>query len=196
MLAARWDHRQSFDVDLFCDPNVYARLSRRDREKIEHSIRQIEGCEKNATWCEDIATYAVIGGIEATVLPRVVAIDPTEPARLAGTGLMLQSTAQILYAKIVKRIYENGEIAVRDAYDLAAAAIHDPESLSQARRHASPRVLETVSAIIKMLPDGWAMDDIKGLIAPKHQWSERELRKRLIAALRIDPAHHGKGRRR
>ncbi len=195
VLAARWDHRQSFDVDLFCDPNVYGRFSRRDREKLEDSICQIEGCEKNATWCEDIATYAVIGDIEATVLPRVVAIDPTEPTRLAGTDLMLQGTAQILYAKIVKRMYENGEIAVRDAYDLAAAAIHAPKSLSQARRHASPRVLETVSTIIKMLPDGWTRDDIKGLIAPLRHICDKVQDARDANDIRAEQAALGTGQR-
>lgn len=113
-------------------------------------------------------------------------------AVLAGTSLMLQGTAQILYAKIARRMYQSGEITVRDAYDLATAAIHDPEALSQACGHASPRVLSTVSAIVESLPNGWSADDMKAQIAPKHQWSERELQERLLAALEVETARRGK----
>ena len=30
VLAARWGHRQSFDVDPFCEPTVYGRLTPRE----------------------------------------------------------------------------------------------------------------------------------------------------------------------
>lgn len=196
MLAARWSHRQSFDVDLFCEPTVYGKLTREDRKQIEQAIGLIGNCSQERTWCEDIATYTEIGGIEAAVLPRDIAIDPSAPTRLAGTGLMLQGTAQILYAKIARRMYQSGEITVRDAYDLAAAAIHDPEALSQACGHASPRVLSTVSAIVEALPGGWSADDMKALIAPKHRWSERELQERLLAALEVETARRGGGSER
>lgn len=193
MLAARWHHRRSFDVDLFCEPTVYGRLTRQERAAIERAIRRIGDCSQERTWCEDIATYAEIGQIEATILPRAVAIEPGEPTRLAGTALALQGNAQILYAKIARRMYRSGEIAVRDAYDLATAALHDPASLAQAREHTSPRVLSTVSAIVEALPRGWSQDDIKALIDPQYRWSERELGDRLLAALEAEPAHDGRG---
>ena len=191
VLAARWDHRQSFDVDLFCEPTVYDRLTPRERAQIERAIRQIEDCSQERTWCEDIATYTEIGQIEATMLPRSVAIEPCATTRLAGTDLALQCNAQILYAKIARRMYQSGEIVVRDAYDLAASAIHDPAALAQACEHTSPRVLETVRAIVDALPDGWSVNDTKALIEPQHRWSEGELRERLLAALRLEPSEHG-----
>ena len=190
VLAARWKHRQSFDVDLFCEPTVYGRLTLRERTRIERAIRQIGDCSQERTWCEDIATYTEIGQIEATVLPRSVSIEAGAPTRLAGTDLALQCNAQILYAKIARRMYQAGEIAVRDAYDLAASAIHDPAALAQACEHTSPRVLESVRAIVDALPDGWSANDTKALIEPQHQWSEGELREGLLAALRTDPSQH------
>ena len=193
MLAARWNHRRSFDVDLFCEPTVYGRLTRQERTAIERAIGRIGDCSKERTWCEDIATYTEIGQIEATVLPRAVVMEPDEPTRLAGTELALLGNSQILYAKIARRMYRSGEIAVRDAYDLATAALHDPASLAAAREHTSPRVLSTVSAIVEALPDGWSQDDIMALIEPKYRWSEQELGDRLLAALEAEPAHHGRG---
>ena len=78
------------------------------------------------------------------MLPGIIVIEPDQPTRLEGTRLTLQSSAQSLYATIAWRMYEGGEIAVRDAYDLACARMHDAQALAQARSHASPRVLATV----------------------------------------------------
>ena len=120
VLAARWHHRVSLDVDLFCEPTVYGRLTPTQRKEIEAAINEIGGCAQQQTGCEDIATYAEIRGLETTVLPRIIAIEPSAPTTLRGTKLALQSTAQILYGKIAWRMYEGGEIAIRDAYDRPA----------------------------------------------------------------------------
>lgn len=187
VLASRWGHRKSFDVDLFCDPGEYALLSRRCRTLIEKGIVQIDGCDSEQTWCEDIATYTKINGVTATMLPRSVALRPDQPSRLAGTELRIQSSAQILYGKIVGRMYGEGKVAVRDAYDIACARIHDPGELAQACDHASPRVLSTVEEVVEMLPSGWSHGDTEGLVEPRHRWSESTLRENLIAGLRGEP---------
>ena len=183
VLAARWNHRRSLDVDLFCEPTTYGRLSPAQRARIEKAINEIAGCVPSQTWCEDIATYTEISGIEATVLPGIIVIEPSNPTTLDGTWLALQSTAQILYAKIAWRMYEGGEIAVRDAYDLACARKHDPRALTQARSHISPRVLEMVAEIIRQLPAGWSGESEKPLIEPRYAWTETELQEAARAAL-------------
>ena len=185
VLAARWKHRVSVDVDLFCEPTTYGRLTPVQRAGIEKAIKEIAGCAPSQTWCEDIATYTEIRGIEATVLPGIIVIEPSKPTTLDGTRLTLQSSAQILYGKIAWRMYEGGEIAVRDTYDLACARMHDPQALAQARSHASPRVLATVSEIIMQLPEGWSADSDKALIQPRYAWSEAELQSGALAALRL-----------
>ena len=111
-------------------------------------------------------------------------IESGEPTTLQGTALALQSSAQILYAKIAWRMYESGEIAARDSYDLACALRHDPHALGQACAHVSPRVLATVSEIIRQLPGGWSAESEKPLIEPRYAWSEAELRQQALAALR------------
>ena len=80
VLAARWQHRDSLDVDLFCEPSTYARLTPATRSQIEEAMHGIAGCATERTWCEDIATYTEIEGIEATVLPRTIVIEPTTPS--------------------------------------------------------------------------------------------------------------------
>lgn len=194
VLAARWRHRESFDVDLFCDPATYGRLNRNDRESIERALHQIGGCAVDSTWCEDIATYTEIDGIEATILPRPIAIEPDRPTTLWGTSLALQSTAQILYGKIAWRMYEGGEIAVRDVYDLAAARRHELKALVDACGHTSQRVLDTVSAVIETLPGGWSLESDKPLINPRYDWTEGELEKEALAALRTPRPPRGRER--
>ena len=194
VLAARWQHRTSLDVDLFCDPAAYGRLNRNDRESIERALHEIDGCAVDSTWCEDIATYTEVHDIEATILPRPVAIEPDRPTTLWGTGLALQSSAQILYGKIAWRMYEGGEIAVRDVYDLAAARKHEPKALVDACGHTSQRVLDTVSAIIEALPKGWSLESDEPLINPRYEWTEAELEKEALAALRTPRPPRGRER--
>ena len=81
-------------------------------------------------------------------------------------------------------MYESGEIAVRDSYDLACARMHDPQGLAQACSHVSPRVLATVSEVIKQLPEGWSDDADKPLLQPRYTWSETELQEKVLATLR------------
>ena len=70
VLAARWNHRRSLDVDLFCEPNAYDALGPAGRARLEAAIKTIPGCAEEPTWCDSIATYAEIDGVEATLLPR------------------------------------------------------------------------------------------------------------------------------
>lgn len=138
VLAARWKHRKPLAVVLFCEPTTYGRLSPRERERIESAINEIAGCAPSQTWCEDIATYTEINGIEVTLLPGSIVIEPSEPTMLPGTALALQCSAQILYAKIAWRMYETGEIAARDAYDLACALRRGPAGARAGVRAREP----------------------------------------------------------
>ena len=184
VLAARWAHRLSLDVDLFCQPDAYARLDRDQRARLEAAIRQIQGCDSDVTWCEDIATYTEISGIEATVLPRPTAIAASPATTLPGCGLALQGSAQILYGKIAWRMYEGGEITVRDAYDVACARQLDANALESALEHVSPQAIDIVAGTISALPEGWTEDDENKLIEPLYTWSEAELQSEAAAALR------------
>ena len=199
VLAARWGHRKSLDVDLFCQPDVYAELGPKSRAEIEALIKQIPGCEQEATWCEDIATYAEIDGIEATVLPRPAAMGSKRATMLRGTKLRLQSSEEILYRKIVGRMYEAGEITVRDTYDVACALREDPGALQAAVGHIDEEILEDVIITIENLPNGWSGDDPKPLIDAKYKWTEDELSsetRRALATGQCHPNRRGRGEER
>ena len=183
VLAARWKHRESYDVDLFCQPDVFARLDPEARQRIEARIRQIPGSEKDATWCEDLGVYTEIDGIEATMLPRPGVMPERRSTVLEGTGVTLQATEEILYAKIVNRMYEGGEIALRDAYDIACAHLEDRKALERAVRHIDEEIVNDVIATVSNLPQGWTREMQQPLAGAKYDWDEEELGTRTIAAL-------------
>ena len=195
VLASRWGHRESLDVDLFCRPEAYARLGREGRARIERLLKEIPGCDGDVTWCDDIATYTEIGGIEATVLPRPRAIEPAKRSMLRSTGLRLQGNEEILYAKIAHRMYEAGEITVRDAYDVAFARERDPRALARALGHIDERALALVAATVEQLPAVWSRDDEKPLLRPSRQWDDAALARKLAHALDGDGKERGRAER-
>ena len=192
VLAARWSHRRLLDIDLFCEPNAYGSLAPAALARLEAAIKAIPGCADQFTWCDPIATYAEIDGLEVTMLPMVTVIEPDRPTRLAGTKLALQGNAQILYAKIAGRMYGAGEIAVRDAYDLASARLLDLPALQAALDRSGPRVLRVVNEIIRRLPRGWSAGAAKPLLEPRFVWSEGALKDATLDALAALPSHGGR----
>ena len=195
VLASRWGHRESLDVDLFCRPEAYARLGRGGRARIEELLCEIPGCNHDVTWCDDIATYTEIRGVEATVLPRPCAIEPAKRTMLWSTGLRLHANEEVLYAKVAHRMYEAGEITVRDAYDVAFARERDPQALARALGHVDERALALVTATVEQLPAGWSRDDEKPLLRPAREWDEATLTRKLAQALEGDGNERGRGER-
>ena len=190
VLAARWNHRRSLDVDLFCEPTANDALGPVGRARLEAAIKTIPGCAEEPTRCDSIATYAEIDGLEATLLPRTVGIGSACTTRLAGTRLVLQSSAQILYAKVARRMYAGGEIATRDAYDLACAQHFDPSALQFALGSIDPREIHVVREVIRMMPAERLIDDrVKPLIDPCFRWTAAELRGAVLEALDLPQAH-------
>lgn len=147
VLAARWNHRRSLDVDPFCEPTAYDVLGPAGRARLEAAIKTIPGCAEEPARCDSIATYAEIDGLEATLLPRTVGIGSACPTRLAGTGLVLQSSAQILYAKVAKRMYAGAKLSCATPMTLPArsTSIH-PRSFHRhgvARTNPLPPYVDT-----------------------------------------------------
>ena len=190
VLAARWKHRESRDVDLFCRTDVFAGLGREARARIEERVKEMEGCDPEVTWCENVGLYTEVDGIEATMLPRAQIMPEHGTTVLAGTALRLQTSEEILYAKIVYRMYDADEITVRDAYDVACARVEDPEALNRAVGRIDEDIVRDVVATISNLPKGWTQDEQQTLLGGRFEWKEEELTARTVAAL-LDASEEG-----
>ena len=190
VLAARWRHRVSLDVDLFCRPDTYAGLDAAARQRIEVQLASIPGCASERTWCEPIAIYTEIDGIEATVLPRAGRPSEAGEIHLSGTTLRLQATEEILQGKILNRMYETGEFAVRDVYDLACARRHDPAALDRVLAHIGSDIIGDLKTLLAKLPPGWSERDDKQLVKPRYTWNEDALRQEIQRAIAIPNLQH------
>ena len=70
VLAARWEHRQSTDIDFFCEAAAYAELDERRRTELEEALRTVPGIEGETLWSDPIATWCTVRDTEVTILPR------------------------------------------------------------------------------------------------------------------------------
>ena len=162
LLAARWGHRVSTDIDL-----TVAEASQRDVL-----------LARNGRWLHE--ELQKVGGEPVEVHDRVckmqfaegrldlARMDPTprrghEAARVDGVGLTVLSTCQVLTGKLRGR---GTESPVRDLYDVVAAAKHDPLGLARAVNTLAPLELESIVtrwAIAEKLYQMAAQDEIRPL---------------------------------
>ena len=175
VLAARWQHRTSADVDLFCRPDVYEKLDGAALARVEAAVRKIPGCDRERTWCETMALYTEIQGIEATILPGSTGPNQERQHELAGTPLRLQNTDEILYGKLFERLYRSATVTVRDVYDVASADRHDRPALQRVLAHLSRQIPVEIDARLASLPRGWSRADPQPVIDPVHDWTEAAL---------------------
>ncbi len=175
VLAARWNHRVSTDLDLFCDPHTYLQLGQKGYANLDNRLRRVEGIDTDRSWCEDVAIYCVIDGIELTLLPREMAVDGPEYDQVEPIGLRAHGTAAILYGKIANRMGMTGEAAIRDLYDAVRAEEINPAALSRTIAAISPQRRKDIAAMIRQLPPGWSEQDAKPLVQPDRAWTEVEL---------------------
>ena len=186
VLQSRWRHRQSTDVDLFCDGIVFERAQRRFGREIERALVAEAGSPPERTWVEFMAIYCEPDGVETTLMPHVPLMEAPADEWLPGTRIALQSTAEILAKKLRHRLYEAGGVEVRDLYDLAAARHLDPQALQDAKALLAADHCAAIALLISQLPRNWHRSAGKPLIAPRFAWSEDELVQQAMHALTPD----------
>ena len=172
VLAARWQHRKSFDVDLFCDPQAFAAVDAAGHQRIERRLAAIVGCDAARSWSDPVAVYTEIHGIEATVFPRTSGPAGDSRTELAGSALRLQGSDEILYGKILHRLVEAQTVEVCDVYDIASARMHDPDALRRVGDRLGPGLTGMAAALLSALPAGWTRRSDKPLVEPAHAWDE------------------------
>ena len=89
VLAARWGHRRSTDIDFFCEPGAYAELDETKRAELEEALRAAPRVEAETPWCDPIATWCRVRDTEVTILPR------PGVRRLAGRGDSYLDTTRV-----------------------------------------------------------------------------------------------------
>lgn len=133
VLAARWKHRESTDVDLFApsgalvetDAAMHA-LSVAVRERLCDG-RLADGLvgkrHLRLTFPAPAGELSVFTGANATT--RAIA------ANESAAGLAVHSTEEILARKLMFRVHGLGEFTQRDFYDFAVAALQEPAAMTR-----------------------------------------------------------------
>ena len=136
VLAMRWGHRVSTDVDLLLDREMHRPFVLRIRDDLRTELQEMRErreikkyriSARFAGW-----EYADSGPISLSASSTQRRCDGTE----ADTGIALASTEAILTGKLLGRVLVGGQLVARDGYDLCSA-LTSPNRASFARHSSS-----------------------------------------------------------
>ena len=158
VLASRWQHRVSTDIDLFTDHERYQERIASRREEVASELEALvaqagEGAvEVERGW---LRVHLPEGPAALMTIPRPSVRDAyTEVAR--GTEIPTESSAEILARKLQSRILDLGVFTDRDLYDLLVAQQHDPEALRRVLNSITTAERATIANELRTLPHHWS----------------------------------------
>lgn len=124
VLAGRWKHRISTDIDLFMTKDIWDQFNR----------DVIRACGEIGEVTARVLHHMVLGvfsdGSEFSIGGSKYRTNhPLANEYELNTGIRLHSTAEILTRKVYWRMLAQPQYLIRDAYDVVCAQIHDPKSV-------------------------------------------------------------------
>ncbi|MCY4340633.1 MAG: hypothetical protein OXE48_04605 [Gammaproteobacteria bacterium] len=188
VLAARWNHRISTDVDLFVPPGRLESLTVDERLLIEKKLTTIPGCDPSRTWANIVAVNCEIAGTPVSVRMMHERGNGSEQMEVGSQSASprLQNTSDILHAKLAHRMLLTQKFLIRDLYDVACAEIHDKKGLRLALSRLARREIKHIRAGTRSLSDDWMENDPQKLIGPAYDWGMGEICQRVENVLESD----------
>ena len=158
VLAARWRHRVSTDIDLFTDHQRFTERVARRREEVAAALEALvadagEGAvEVERGW---LRVHFPEGPAALMTIPRPTVRDAyVEYAQ--GTDILTESTAEILARKLQSRILDLGVFTDRDLYDLLVAQERDAEALQRVLASITGAERAAIASELRALPAHWS----------------------------------------
>ena len=163
VLEARWGHRRSTDVDLFCPQATYFAARRQHGSAMQQRLRDISSDPEEAM--VDLRMIrAHVQGMEVTLMAEEPLIGERTREMVPGTAIETWSSADILAGKLLYRLSQSQLVEPRDLYDLAAAAHHDPAALRTVARALGQAHHEQIQTLLRTLPDDWEAGSRKSIL--------------------------------
>jgi len=134
-LAARWQHRQSTDIDLWLPDTLFFQHQAHLVELLQKTFQVHAHIQERDDGTRTLAGITPEGEFTiGTVPPLLPAIIPSAVAaeRDAEWGIRLEPVAETLAKKLRWRMAQNDTIVARDLYDIVTASREDPVALDQA----------------------------------------------------------------
>ena len=124
-LAARWQHRDSLDIDLFTSRTTFTEAIFRQRAQFEARLEEL-GSGRIAMLGPDGCAFYVHGAkVEVLSFPPLT--HPSRSVDCTGSpSIALETSLEILAKKLHRRMIVHGRIVPRDLYDLAYARRFEP----------------------------------------------------------------------
>ena len=158
VLAARWHHRISTDIDLFTDVDRYQDRVANRRDQVVAALSRLvsesgEGTvEVERGW---LRVNFPEGPAALMTIPRPTVRDPyAEVAE--GSGIFTESTAEILARKLQSRILDMCVFTDRDLYDLLVAQERDPAALRRVLASVTEGERVAIASELRTLPPHWS----------------------------------------
>ena len=158
VLAARWQHRVSTDIDLFTDHERYQERIASRREEVASQLEALviqagEGTvEVERGW---LRVHFPEGPAALMTIPRPTVRDAYTEI-VDGTNISTESSAEILARKLQSRILDLGVFTHRDLYDLIVARQRDPEALHRVLASITSAERATIASELRTLPHHWS----------------------------------------
>lgn len=174
VLAARWHHRHSTNLDFFIQRDPYARLHA-NRCRFQHDLDTVAGGLRKLAVLPD-HTYIILadGGEISVSTPPSLTANPRSADTVRGTQIALETTDEILARKIGGRLLGNNIFVPRDLYDIVAARHFDPNGLDRALRPFTPDQHEQIAEELGRLPPDWMTTHPQPVIAPARPGAVRQ----------------------
>ena len=182
VLAARWQHRRSFDVDLFTTDAEGTMAVHRQGDQLRCAVGRLCGDRVSVSTTPRHGEIVLeeTGIVEWALVHRLAERPPTHEIDPV-SGMQLDCTEEILAQKLYTRMYQHGGRAIRDIYDLAWAIEHEgPACLVPAIRFFGSDNGRAMLAVIREVRDGFlAIDSRRPLVDP----ADPSLEERAITVL-------------
>ena len=160
VLAARWQHRVSTDIDLFTDLVRYQSAIVSQRERVAGILRSLVGAngegavEVERGW---LRVQFADAPVALMTIPRPTIQDPYREW-VVGADVPTESTAEILARKVQSRILDLGAFTARDLYDIVVAQDQDREALGRVMASITAQECAAIASELRGLPRGWTGD--------------------------------------
>ena len=153
-LATRWQHRDSFDIDLFTSQATFTEAIYDQCARFEARVGELPLSRIATVGMEGCTVYCEHGRVE------IVACHPQtkqsrSPDRTSDPVIALETNLEILAKKLHRRILAHGRIVPRDLYDMAVARHLEPETMEEAWSAGQVRDPAVLVAALSSFSPGW-----------------------------------------
>ena len=169
VLAGRWKHRYSTDIDLFFDEGLLPKLQNQSTwEQISSKLTVLSDSGEISELHVRPNGFAFVnrfGPVSFFGVPRISENAVTTELE-DSTSIATESTAEILFKKIRGRMVNNSEYVARDLYDVVVAYIKDRESLDEVFGMLAE--VERQSLIYDVQKGDAAVSDLERILEPAY----------------------------